>query len=96
MRFGPALLQQVVVPEDAKPGDVVKFEGSNGEQLEVRVPEGKVPGDMLEVTPPAMMVQVPEGALPGDELHFTSPNGEPRMVILPKGLQGGQYIPAAI
>lgn len=97
VRFGPVWdLQPLAVPEGGMPGDVVKFEGPDGQELSAKVPEGKEPGDVFEVTPPALMVQVPEGAESGDRLTFTAPDGTVRGVVVPKGVQASQYFPVHI
>jgi len=96
IRFGPTVLQQVAVPEGSRPGDMIKFEGQDGEALEAPVPPGKVAGDFFEVTPPVLMVQVPEGAAEGDVVTFLSPLGVEVRAQIPKGMQPTQYFAARI
>lgn len=74
----------------------MKFEGSDGEELETKIPPGKEAGDMFEVTSPAVMVQVPDGAVSGDQVKFTAPDGTVRGVVVPKGVQASQYFPVTI
>jgi len=97
VRFGPTgQVQQVTVPDNAKVGDLIKFEGATGEQLEARVPPGLKPGDTFEASPPVVMVQVPKGAQTGDEVIFAAPDGSERSTKIPRGVQAGQYFPALV
>jgi len=96
IRFGPSVLHQVAVPKGSRPGDTVKFEGTNGEQLEAVVPIGKESGDYFEVSPPVLMVQVPDGAVEGDLLCFDNPAGVEVRARVPKGIKPLQYFAARI
>jgi len=84
------------VPDGAKPGDLVKFEGPDGETLEAPVPIGKAPGDFFEVSPPVLMVQVPEGANEGDVVVFANHVGVEVRALVPKGIKPSQYFAARI
>lgn len=97
-RFGPSALHRigVSVPAGHKCGDVVKFEGPDGETLEAVVPAGKEVGDVFEVMPPVMMIQVPPGTQSGDKVAFSAPDGTERCVVIPQGRKADQYFPAKL
>eukprot|EP00929_Paragymnodinium_shiwhaense_P111039 TRINITY_DN784_c0_g1_i4.p1 TRINITY_DN784_c0_g1~~TRINITY_DN784_c0_g1_i4.p1 ORF type:complete len:194 (+),score=32.26 TRINITY_DN784_c0_g1_i4:141-722(+) len=94
--LGPNILEAVVVPDGYRPGEMITFRGACGKELQVIVPEGKLPGDTLEVTPPALMVQVPVGAQVGDKLICDGPDGKDFVCEVPSGAAEGSYFAALI
>lgn len=87
---------EVTVPETAKPGEAVKFQGANGEYHAV-VPEGKKPGETFTATIPTIMVRVPQGAQAGQEIMFQTPGEQQvRFTKVPSGLSVGNYFPVLL
>merc|ERR1719356_2281862 len=75
----------VVVPPGLNPGELIKFDGPDGGQLEVAVPEGRAAGDRFQVQlPEALAVTVPEGARPGEMMQFDAPDGTRMQVAVPE------------
>eukprot|EP00929_Paragymnodinium_shiwhaense_P043629 TRINITY_DN22423_c0_g1_i1.p1 TRINITY_DN22423_c0_g1~~TRINITY_DN22423_c0_g1_i1.p1 ORF type:complete len:240 (+),score=36.27 TRINITY_DN22423_c0_g1_i1:91-810(+) len=91
VRLGPSAQFRIPVPENSVAGDMVSFEGEKGETLQVAVPKGFRPGDIIEVTQPALMVQVPVKARTGDKLVFFTPDGRELSALVPSGTPPGQY-----
>lgn len=69
-RLGPPPEYVAQVPPNHKYGDKVMHRREDGQEVSFTVPAGLKPGDMFEVTAPAMMVQVPDGAEDGNVLVF--------------------------
>jgi len=88
----PSGVMQVAVPESAVAGDRLTFPDQDGVMREVFVPDGKKPGDVLEIVPQALMVRVPPSARPGDTVVCLRPdNGEKITAVTPGGLKVGDY-----
>jgi len=103
VRLGPLQnTEQIAVPEGKQPGDIIKFEGPDGEELETQIPPGLQPGDVFDATPPSVIVQVPQDAKPGDMVQFRVPpqanvqDTSDRLTKIPKGLSPGQYFAARL
>merc|ERR1712194_753980 len=98
-RLAPRPEFQIEVPPGATPSSPVRFERTDGVEVCVTVPPGLRPGDMFEVTPPALMVQVPTGAVPCDQVvfrHGSGQNAEWCRAQIPAGLTPGMYFAARL
>jgi hypothetical protein len=88
---------QLTVPENARPGMPMQFPGTDGEELTVIVPAGKLPGDSFQVMQPLVMVRVPPAAREGQELMFQTPcDQQVRFATVPVGASPGHYFPVLL
>jgi hypothetical protein len=88
---------EVVVPEDALPGDTVPFQGTNGESLHAVVPPQLKPGEKFTVGKPTIMVRVPAGAQSGTKVMFQIPGeGKVRFAKVPSDFKEGAYFPVVL
>jgi D-tyrosyl-tRNA(Tyr) deacylase len=84
---------KVVVPEDKKPGDIVKvrvprnvWKQAPQQRINFTIPEGKKAGDECVVTLAsghAVKVMVPEGKVAGDVIPVVVPNSLTRVTVPP-------------
>lgn len=87
------------LPSGHKPGDTVTIQGPLG-PLQVRVPEGKTPGDLCtHVLGPGpdqvSVVDVPEGVTAGEVVEFTDGQGRRVLAQVPAGKLPGDTFEAA-
>jgi len=98
-RLAPRPEFQIEVPPGATSGAPVRFERADGIEVSVTVPPEHRPGDIFEVTPPALMVQVPANAVACDQVIFRSGSGldtEWFRAQVPAGLAPGMYFAARL
>lgn len=57
---------RVQVPPCMEPGSFIKYRTSEGDLIEICIPEGLSVGESFHVSSPSLMVRVPEGAVPGE------------------------------
>lgn len=96
VRLAPAPEMTVEVPPSAMAGDIVEFEGPQGQKMRASIPFGKSPGDVFEVCPPSMCIRVPEGAKAGDFVQFKTTDGRTMAIQVPDGVLVDQYFSAII
>lgn len=97
---------RIEVPQGASPGSALTFARADGIRISIAVPPNLRPGDMFDVSPPALMVLVPEGLQPGDYVVFSSEKvpgfmmgGEATQWFrarIPEQLQLGRYFAARL
>jgi len=102
-RLAPKPAHRLKVPAGRRAGDELTFRRpEDGVELSALVPEGLLPGDTFDITPPALMVKVPEDAEAGDLVVFCEPppaNGRPQewfRARIPKGVAANQYMTARL
>jgi len=91
-RLGPERTAKVTLPSDACEGRASTVQLPCGAAVSIEVPEGKRPGDTVEVSPPVVMVRIPRVASPGDIITFAMPGtSELRTARVPENVFAGDY-----
>lgn len=90
-------MECVVVPEGVASGERMRVALASGGEVELSVPEGVSPGDLLHFHPPSpapssMQVLVPEGAVAGGELSVVAEDGSVLVVRVPDGVTPGETL----